>query len=319
MAGEGLRALAPRLATAVFFSAAACACDPTVIIGALGVQADAQGGGQGDAQGDATFDAQGDATVDAQGDALGDSQGDAQADAQGCPGSGADAGPASDPDASVGPWTTGFENAFCDYAPPLGFCYAAGPGSYSLVTSPVHSGKYAAAFAAQGVGDAGVGPGQARCVEQGVFPSAAYYGAWYYVPAQAVNAGTWNLLHFQGSTCATGCWSSLWDVSLVNTGSSSGPLHVVLFDFLNGMSPNANAVPPIPIGQWFHLEVYFKRANDTTGALTLLQDGVTAATLTGLVTDPTAWGQWYVGNWADHLMPPASTVYVDDVTIGFTQ
>jgi hypothetical protein len=34
------------------------------------------------------------------------------------------------------------------------------------------------------------------------------------------------------------------------------------------------------------------------------------------VTDPTDWGQWYVGNWADSLVPPASTVYVDDVTIG---
>jgi hypothetical protein len=100
---------------------------------------------------------------------------------------------------------------------------------------------------------------------------------------------------------------------------SGGPLHVILYDSLNGMAPNANAVPSIPIGQWFHIEVYFKRAKDTTGAITLLQDGVTAVSLTGLVTDPTDWGQWYVGNWADNLMPPVSTVYVDDVTIGFTQ
>jgi hypothetical protein len=301
MAGEGLRVLAARVATAAVLSAAACACDPTVIIGAVGVQADAQGGGQGDAQGDA----------------LAGSQGDAQADAQGCPGSGADAGIAGDPDASVGPWTTGFENAFCDYAPPMGFCYTAGPGSYSLVTSPVHSGKYAAAFTAQAVGDAGVGAGQARCVEQGVFPSAAYYGAWYYVPAQAVNNGTWNLFHFQGGVPGT-TLRSLWDVSLVNMGSG-GPLHVILYDFLNGMTPNANAAPPIPIGQWFHIEVYFKRAKDTTGAITLWQDGAMAVSLTGLVTDPTDWGQWYVGNWADSLVPSASTVYVDDVTIGFTQ
>ena len=46
---------------------------------------------------------------------------------------------------------------------------------------------------------------------------------------------------------------------------------------------------------------------------------MTAVNVTGLVTDPTDWGQWYVGNWADNLTPPASTVYVDDVTIGFTQ
>jgi hypothetical protein len=279
-------------------SAAACACDPTVIIGAVG--------GQGDAQGDS----RGDAPADAQGDA----QTDAPNDAAGCNGSG-DAGPPLDPDASIGAWTTSFEKGFCDYALPMGFCYTGGPGSYSLVTSPVHSGMYAAAFTVQGVADAGAG--QARCVEQGVFPAAAYYGAWYYVPAQALNSGTWNLLHFQGGVPGT-TLRSLWDVSLVNMGTG-GPLHIVLYDFLNGMTPNANAVPPIPIGQYFHVEVYFKRAKDTTGEITLFQDGVKAVDLTGLVTDPTDWGQWYVGNWADSLLPPSSTVYVDDVTIGFTQ
>jgi hypothetical protein len=282
-----------------------------VIIGVLGARPDA-GGDQGDARLDATVDAE----RDAQADTLADVQGGMPGDAQGCLGSGTAAAIAPDPDASVGAWTTGFEDGFCDYAPPTGFCYAAGPGSYSLVTSPVHSGKYAAAFTAQAVGDASVGAGQARCVEQGVFPSAAYYGAWYYVPAEAVNNGTYNLLHFQGAVPDGG--RSLWDVSLVNTGSG-GPLHIILYDFLNGMTPNANAVPPIPISQWFHIEVYFKRANDTTGTLTLWQDGTMAVNLTGLVTDPTDWGQWYVGIWADSLVPPASTIYVDDVSIGFTQ
>ena len=302
------RVLALRLATL----AAVGACSPTVVIGVLGGRPDG-GGDPGDAQTDATVDAE----RDAQGDGLADVQVDAQGDAQGCPGSGLDAAPTPDPDASVGAWTTGFEDRFCDYASPRGFCYAAGPASYSLVTSPVHSGKYAAAFTAQGVGDASVGAGQARCVEQGVFPSAAYYGAWYYVPAEAANSGTYNLFHFQGA--ATGmAGSSLWDVSLVNT-SAGGPLHLILYDFLNGMVPNANAVPPIPIGQWFHIEVYFKRAKDATGTLTLLQDGMMAVNLTGLVTDPTDWGQWYVGIWADSLTPPATTIYVDDVSVAFTQ
>jgi hypothetical protein len=291
------------------------ACDPTVIIGALGVRPDGADH-QGDATADAAVDAEGGAGADSLADVQGDTQGDARSGAGGCWVSDGGAAPAPDPDASVGAWTTSFEDGFCDYAAPTGFCYAAGPGSYSLVTSPVHSGRYAAAFTAQAVGDASVGAGQARCVEQGVFPSAAYYGAWYYVPAEAVNNGTFNLLHFQG-TAAGMAGRSLWDVSLANTGSG-GPLHIYLYDFLNGMTPNANAVPPIPIGQWFHIEVYFKRASDTTGTLTLMQDGTTAVSLTGLVTDPTDWGQWYVGIWADSLMPPTATIYVDDVSIGFT-
>jgi hypothetical protein len=291
-------------------AAAVCACDPTVIIGTI--VHDAEADGQVDAQGDATVDAQADATLDGQQDA----PTDGQSDGQSCPGSSADASPVADPDASIGPFATGFENGFCGYASPTGFCYAAGPASYSLVTSPVHSGKYAAAFTAQGAGDAGIGPGQARCVAQGVFLPAAYYGAWYYVPAQATNSGTWNLFHYQGGVPG-GMLSGLWDVSLANMGGTGGPLHVILYDFLNGMTPNASAVPPIPIGQWFHLEVYFKRASDATGAITLLQDGATAVSLTGLVTDPTGWGQWYVGTWTDNLMPSTATIYVDDVTIGF--
>jgi hypothetical protein len=224
-----------------------------------------------------------------------------------------DAAAALDPDASVTlPWTNGFEDGFCDYASPMGFCYATGAGSYTLVTSPVHSGHYAAAFAVRS--NAADGGSQARCVEQGVFPQAAYYGAWYYVPASALNSGVWNLLHFQGGVAGQ-TLHGLWDVSLVNLGDA-GPLHIVFFDFLTGSVPDASAVPPIPIGQWFHLEVYFRRASNSSGQFTILQDGEVAVNLTGLATDDTDWGQWYVGNLATALLPPASTVYVDDVTIG---
>jgi hypothetical protein len=226
----------------------------------------------------------------------------------------AEAGPALDPDASIVSWTTGFEDEFCDYAQPTGFCFATGAGSYSVVTSPVHSGSYAAAFTVRGVPDGG--GSQARCVVQGVFPGAAYYGAWYYVPLRAQNTGNWNLFHYQGGVPGQ-TLQYLWDVSLAN-GNGGGPLHTLVRDFLTLQTYDSTA-PPIPVGQWFHLEVYFKRANDATGEITLWQDGAMAVHLTGLVTDPTDWGQWYVGNLADDLIPPASTVYVDDVTISLTQ
>jgi hypothetical protein len=167
----------------------------------------------------------------------------------------------------------------------------------------------------QGVPDAG--GSQVRCVQQGVFPSEAYYGAWYYIPALAQNSGLWNLFHFQGGVPGQ-TLGGKWDVSLVNS-SDGGALQIVFFDFLTGSTPSTAAAPPIPIGQWFHIEVYFKRAKDTTGELTLWQDSVMAVHLTGLVTDDTDWGQWYVGNLATALAPPASTIYVDDVTISTTR
>ncbi len=251
-----------RLVVTAILCAAACACDPTVVIGT-----------------------------------------------RACSESSADASTAIAPDAAVGSWTTGFEDGFCDYVA-TGFCLSTGTSSYTLVTAPVHSGKYAAAYTVLGVPDGG--GSQARCAEQGVFPSAAYYGAWYYVPAPATNDHLWNLWHFQGGVPGQAL-HGLWDVSLLNA-SGDGSLHAILYDFLTNGTSTASA--PIPIGQWFHLEVYFRRAKDATGELTMWQDSVMMVQLTGLVTDDTDWGQWYVGNLADDLVPPSSTIYVDDVTIG---
>lgn len=295
------RALVQPLAAAVL-SAAACGCDPTVVIGAR-VLADASGK-DSTVPDDSAADAGDDGAVF-----------DADAsDARVCLTSGGADGAAADADAPVSvPWTTGFEEGFCDYAFPMGFCYATGGGSFAVVTSPVHSGQHAAAFSVHGTLDAG--GSQARCVQQGVFPGAAYYGAWYYVPASAQNSMVWNLFHYQGGVPGQPL-HGLWDVSLVNVGDA-GALHATFYDFLNGSSPNA--ATPIPLGQWFHLEVYFKRAGDATGELSLWQDGVLAVHLTGIPTDNTSWGQWYVGNYASDLVPPDSTIYVDDVTIGFTQ
>ncbi len=131
------RVLALRLVTVV----AAGACNPTVIIGVLGARPDGgvEGGG-----------AQADATVDAEGDGLADVQGDSQGRRTRLPPDPARMRPPTpDPDASRGSVDDGLRRRIlATYTLPTGYCYAAG-GSYSLVTSPVHSGRYAAAFTVQ--------------------------------------------------------------------------------------------------------------------------------------------------------------------------
>src|SRR5438105_4272766 len=62
------------------------------------------------------------------------------------------------------PWSTSFEDRFCDYMASAGFCYGAAPASYVTVTSHAHSGRHAAAFSVDADDDAGF---QARCVRQG--------------------------------------------------------------------------------------------------------------------------------------------------------
>jgi hypothetical protein len=207
------------------------------------------------------------------------------------------------------PWSTGFENGFGDWSQPdnQGYCYVAGAATYAIVTSPVHSGQYAAAFT---VNPAVTAPSQTRCVRQGVLPQSAYYGAWYYVPTVEAVVGNWNLFHFQGADAPDAAFQGLWDISLAN--QQDGGVAASVFDFLNFKTSSG---PAIPIGRWFHLEARLVRSATGTGEFTVYIDGSTVLDLTGLETDPTSWGQWYIGNYATSLTPSPSTVYVDDVTI----
>jgi hypothetical protein len=217
-------------------------------------------------------------------------------------------------DKTAVPWSTGFEGGFCEYGSPQGFCYTTGTATYRLVTSPVHSGDYAAAFTINA--DANNAGTNSRCVRQGILPASAYYGAWYYVPSVQENTGNWNLFHFQGGSGPGNDLHGLWDLSLAN--ESSGGLRLIVRSYVGNATTDTTGVPPIPIGAWFHLKLYLKRASDATGEVIVYQDGVAALHLTNVITDDTPWGQWYVGNLADKLQPPESTVYVDDVTISET-
>jgi hypothetical protein len=213
----------------------------------------------------------------------------------------------------VVPWSTGFENGLADWTQPAsqGLCYFSGGATIAIVTSPVHSGTHAASFTVNSsLGNATV-ESQARCLRQGVFPQAAYYGAWYYVPAEAINKGNWNLLHFRGGFVPGGVTHGLWDVSLIN--DVDGAVDTSVFDFLRVREIEAGTA--IPIATWFHLEVFLRRSDAGTGEFTLYRDGQVILQLTGLSTDDSLIQSWHVGNLGTALSPPLSTVYVDDVSI----
>jgi hypothetical protein len=234
-----------------------------------------------------------------------------------CPVNSMDGGsPPSKTDPITVPWSSGFEDQFCDYpgddAP--GWCYGFPPASFRVVSSPVHTGQFAAEFTVLTGTDAGDSP-QARCSRQGVLPAEAYYGAWYYFPEIATNKGNWNLFHFQGGNSDATSLHYLWEVSLVN--GPTGELNLRVYDDLDS-SKRPTSTKSVPIGRWFHIVFYWKRAKDTSGEVALYQDDERVVDLTNLVTDDTDWGQWYVGNLATALQPPQSTVYVDDITIRAT-
>src|SRR6478735_2384565 len=169
-----------------------------------------------------------------------------EADASGAPGDGVVALP----------WSTGFEDGLCGYHAALGYCYARHDAKLEIVRSPVHSGKFAAAFAVNGNATMAE-RSQARCVRQGAMPKSAYYAAWYLVPALQISDGNWNLFHFLGGVPG-GETHPLWDVSLAN--NADGALELTVFDFFHTRSyPATIGVPPIPIGSWFQIEILLKR------------------------------------------------------------
>ena len=208
------------------------------------------------------------------------------------------------------PWTSGFETGFCEFARAGGFCLQTGSASYALVTSPVHSGTFAAAFTV--VSDENNPGYQSRCVRQGTFPQSAYYGAWFYVRSTTIETGIWDLFYFQGRNSGQN-EHGLWNVLLAEDGN--GQLQVSVVNLLNNSTPDLTSATPIPIETWFHLEFYYKRASDSTGEVALYQGDQEVLHLTALQTDDTQWGQWYVGSYATGLAPSPTTVFVDDVTI----
>ena len=213
------------------------------------------------------------------------------------------------------PWSTSFENNTCEYSEGNGSCYATGSASLRIVEAPVHKGHYAAAFTVVGDGSNSGPSTNSRCHRDGELPRQAYYGAWYYIPTLAKNSGNWNLIHFQGGDGPGPDLVGLWDVSLVN--NANGGLRLTVADYVKNSSiPDMSDSPPIPIGTWFHIVMYLKRASDATGEVSLTQDDVPIMQATNLITDNTPYGQWYVGNLATNLDPAESTLYVDDVQVG---
>lgn len=210
------------------------------------------------------------------------------------------------------PWQDGFEDGFCGYRTLAGFCYAppGGASAYRLVTQPVHSGAFAAAF------DLGLdgedAPHQTRCVREGVLPESARYGAWYYIPSGTADPVNWNLFFFQAREPGKQL-DGLWDVSIDQT--EDGGLALYLLDHVSGRPHHQTTPMQLPTDRWVHIEFYLKLAGDDSGEVALWQDGEELLRVTGVTTGDARFGQWYVGNLAISVSPPRATLYVDDVTV----
>lgn len=207
-------------------------------------------------------------------------------------------------------WSTSFEDGFCGYLEASGFCYAAPDATYRLVESPARTGRVSAAFSV--TTEAATDGTQTRCVREGMLPQDAYYGAWFYIPSGNTSTGNWNLIHFRGKNDVS--LRGLWDVSISTT--DTGALRPFVRDLLNGGAFMPQDPVDLPRDAWFALHFRLLRSSTPTGRVELYVNGQLVIERADIITDDSTWGQWYLGNLADALNPPQSTIYVDDVTIG---
>ncbi|HET9930964.1 MAG TPA: hypothetical protein VFQ35_09765 [Polyangiaceae bacterium] len=208
------------------------------------------------------------------------------------------------------PWSTSFETDMCDYDREQGFCYASPNSSFGFIDAPAHSGRRAMAFS---VSLGSTAFEQARCVREGAMPVHGMYTAWFLLPSNVTNSGTWSLVHFRGGDSDGTNLTALWDVDVSNN-ADNGSSYLYVYDQRRWLSITPPEKVPVPTGKWFKLDVRWRQAADESAEIELLQDGRSVLVIEG-ASDSFKWRQWYVGNWANSLSPRSNIVYVDDVAI----
>lgn len=219
-------------------------------------------------------------------------------------------------------WTAG--------GPSMGRIWSTGPPNQLWVsTDQARSGRYSLRASIVTNGFSSGGPPMlpstdgVLAIREAGLPSPAYYSAWYYLP-QAAFPGIstfWLIFKLRSRTSPTDPILDLWDIDLSSlaSGGPGGDLALDLYRHVpsSGVArqPRMANPPAIPIGRWFQIEVFFHAAPDTSGALTVWQDGVPVFDLEDEPTAPSSYVEWSVGSVSTGLAPPVATLYIDDAAV----
>lgn len=189
-----------------------------------------------------------------------------------------------------------------------------GTGLGEITTEVAHSGHYAARLA---ISDAdGAHDHQAvrlfRASESRRLPEA-YYSVWFYFPVNYRPAVWWNLFQFKSRSATRN--DPFWLLSVGNR--ADGAMFFYLYDWINEQGYH-QAEQNIPVGQWTHMEVYYKQSAIGDGRITVWQDGVMLFDVAGITTqfaDAVETANWSVNNYTDNISPGDAVIYIDDAVI----
>jgi len=146
----------------------------------------------------------------------------------------------------------------------------------------------------------------------------AYYGAWFFIPQPYIENFYWNLFHFLQSPAADRQGTNpVWDLNLRS--NLAGDLVPYVYDFLARRQRDEPVPTPVPIAQWFHLEVFVRFASDATGHVAVWHDGHQVFDIPNVVTASTPWILWAIGSASTDIMPAPADLFIDDVTLSATR
>ncbi len=183
-----------------------------------------------------------------------------------------------------------------------------GTGSVEASTDVARSGSYSLKLSIAGA--SGVTQA-ARILRWHDTPVAGYYSVWFDFPQVYHPAEWWNVLQFksQSATDNVPTW-------VLNVGNRpDGSMYFYLWDGLTNTSYSPLHHVDLPLNSWFQVKVFFRRATDKTGRITVWQgsdllfdvDQVQTA-----IADNTHFG---VGNYTDDITPSDPVIYADDAVI----
>ncbi len=173
-----------------------------------------------------------------------------------------------------------------------------------------HTGSWSAKMTVTTPSSPSSGTRMFRWLESQTYP-ALFYSAWFYIPARYVPVEYWNLFQWKSKHAA-----GVDPFFVLNIGNrADGTMYFYLWDWQRSKQYE-QTVKNVPVGQWFKVEGFYQCAPDSTGHVTLWQDGTKLFDVTGLSTryaDGVC--QWSVDNYSNGLSPATATIYIDDLAI----
>jgi hypothetical protein len=194
------------------------------------------------------------------------------------------------------------------------------PSTFAMATNAMaHRGQYAGAFPISTPNGMPGGPVTKNYLYRDQpSPKQGYYSAWYYIPS-SVMVGTYlSLSHFRVSNTGDGNdLAAAFDLNLIPI---AGILRAHLYNFATGNNVEELIPTPVPLSTWVHFEIMFLKASDTSGHITVWQDGVQILDdpppLTTAVTD---WVEWDAGGASTDINPNPAVIYMDDAAISLAR